>query len=285
MIAAARSRPARLTFWALALVGCGGGAPLLHPAHTLPEGSVALAAGASGKLVLGGLARGEEKLQAAAATRGGATTPDERRGFVQGALVRFAAAPGVAPFAAARVGLGHRNEAGLSYSGRSLRVDGRHAFEWQSVALSFGLAGTGVLARAGDRPPNEPMGPDRGLRAVEVTSLQGYGFELPVVFGYRSSADVVMLWAGLRGGFEQDGFDALLVDSPDEQFATSGAASRFWGGGLVGFAVGLPPIQVRTEVNVAYEAAQGYLTTGGGKLEGDVAGWSLTPGLAISAKF
>ncbi len=285
MIATALSRLARLALWAVPLLGCGGGAPLLYPAHTLPEGSVTFAAGTSGKLVLGGLARGEEKLQAAAATRGGATTADERRGFVQGALVRFAAAPGVAPFAAARVGLGHHNEAGLSYSGRSLRVDGRHAFEWQSVALSLGIAGMGVLARAGDRPANELMDASGGLRSAEVTSLRGYAVELPVVFGYRSSADVVMLWAGLRGGFERDGFDVRLVASPDEQFATSGAASRFWGGGLVGFAVGLPPIQVRTEVNVAYETAQGYLLTGASKLEGDVAGWSLTPGLAISAKF
>ena len=230
-------------------------------------------------------ARGEEKLQAAAATPGGATTAEERRGFVQGALVRFAAAPGVAPFAAARVGLGNHNEAGLSYSGRSLRLDGRHAFEWESVAFSLGLAGAGVLARAGDRPEDGPSGSDRGLRTAELTSVRGYGLELPLMFGYRSSADVVMLWAGLRGGFERDSFDAVLVDWPDTPLATSGAASRFWGGGLVGFAVGLPPIQVRTEVNVAYETVQGYLLTGGGKLEGDVAGWSLTPGLAISAKF
>jgi hypothetical protein len=282
---AAGGRLARLALCAVPLLGCGGGAPLLHPAHTLPEGSVTFAAGTSGKLALGGLARAEEKLQAAAATRGGARTADERRGFVQGALVRFAAAPGVAPFAAARVGLGHHNEAGLSYLGRALRVDGRHAFEWQSVALSLGLAGSGVLGRAGDRPTRELMGSDRGLRSVEATSLRGYGLELPVVFGYRSSADVVLLWVGLRGGFERDSFQALLVDSPDEQLATSGAALRLWGGGLVGFAVGLPPIQVRTEVNVAYERVQGHLLTGGGKLEGDVAGWSLTPGLAISAKF
>lgn len=282
---AARSRLVRLAVWAMPLLGCGGGGPLLHPAHTLPEGAMTFAAGTSGKLALGGLARGEERLQAAAATPGGATTAEERRGFVQGALVRFAAAPGVAPFAAARVGLGNHNEAGLSYSGRSLRLDGRHAFEWESVAFSVGLAGAGVLARAGDRPKDGPSGPDRGLRTAELTSVRGYGLELPLMFGYRSSADVVMLWAGLRGGFERDSFDALLVDSPDEQLATSGAASRFWAGGLVGFAVGLPPIQVRTEVNVAYETVDGYLLTGGGELEGDVAGWSLTPGLAISAKF
>lgn len=267
------------------LVGCGGGAPLLHPAHTLPEGDVTFAAGSSGKLALGDLADADQRLDDAAAIPSGATTSEERRRFVEGAIARFAMAPGVAPFAAARVGLGQQNEAGLSYLGRSLRIDGRHAFEWPNVALSVGLAGTGALARAGDKPPREVAAPDSGFRSVDVTSLTGYGVELPVLFGYRSSADVVMLWAGLRAGFERDTFDVALVEAPNEQFATSGAATRLWGGALVGFAVGLPPIQVRTELDVAYESAQGHLLTGTGELEVDVAGWSLTPALAISAKF
>jgi hypothetical protein len=204
---------------------------------------------------------------------------------VEGAIARFAMAPGVAPFAAARVGLGEHNEAGLSYSGRALRLDGRHAFEWPNVALSVGVAGIGALSRAGDKPDRDVAGPDAGFRSVDITSLGGYGVELPLLFGYRSSADVVMLWAGLRGGLERDTFDVVLVEAPDEQFASSGAALRFWGGGLVGFAVGLPPIQVRTELAAAYESAQGHLLTGTGELKVDVAGWSLTPALAISAKF
>lgn len=267
------------------LVGCGGGAPLLHPAHTLPEGDVTFAAGSSGKLTLGDLADAEQRVDDAAAVPGGATTPDERRGFVEGAIARFATAPGVAPFVAARVGLGQQNEAGLTYTARAFRLDGRHAFEWPNVALSAGLAGTVALTRSGDKPDTPVSGSDGGYRDVDVASLSGYGLELPVLFGYRSSADVVMLWAGVRAGFERDAFDAVLVASPATLVACSGKALRFWGGGLIGFAVGLPPIQVRTELDVAYESASGNLLTDRGDLEVDVAGWSLTPALAISAKF
>ncbi len=282
----ARSASIGLGAWAMiSMPGCGGGAPLLHPAHVLPANAVSFAAGTSGRFSLGGLARAEQKLDDAAALPGGATTAAERRDFVAGALTRLAVAPGVAPFVAARAGLGAGNEAGLSYLGRALRLDARHAFEWPSVALSLGLAGTGALSRAGDKPTREVTGQDAGLRSVEVTSLRGYGLELPVVVGYRSGADVVMLWAGLRAGFERDTFDLVLVEAPDEQFGTSGEAMRYWGGGLLGFAIGLAPIQVRVEIDAAYESAHGNLLTGGGELAADVGGVSLTPAMAISAKF
>jgi hypothetical protein len=266
-------------------LGCGGGAPLLYPAHTLPQGSVSLAAGSSGRVALAGLASAEQDLENAVAVSGGAVTDDERAGFVRGALTRFAVAPGVAPFAAARVGLGQQNEAGLSYLGRGLRLDGRHAFEWPNVALSVGLAGSGSLTRAGDKPARAVEGQDQGLRSVDVTSLSGYGVELPVLVGYRSSADVVLLWAGLRAGLELDEFDAVLVTSPDEPYGTSGSATRYWAGGLIGFAIGLKPVQVRVELDAAYESVHGNLVTGGGELTADVAGLSLTPAMAISAKF
>jgi hypothetical protein len=189
---------------------------------------------------------------------------------------------------AARVGLGQHNEAGLAYTGRGVRLDGRHAFEWPSLALSVGAAVSGALSRPGDQPQDHVEGPrsaDTGLRTVSLTSLTGYGLELPVLFGYRSDADVVKLWAGLRAGFEHDSFDVALVEAPDTALGSTGSARRFWGGGLVGFSVGLAPIEVRVEVDAAYERAHGNLLTFGGELTGDVAGWSLTPAMAISAKF
>lgn len=267
------------------LAGCGGGAPLLHPAHTLPEGSVSFAAGTTGHLALGDLASADSALDASASIPGGARSEEERARFVQGALTRFAVAPGVAPFVAARVGLGGTNEAGLSYLGRAVRLDARHAFEWPTLAVSLGLSGTGALSRAGDKPSRSVEGPDAGLRSVDVTSLSGYGLELPALIGYRSSADVVQLWAGLRTGFERDSFDVILVQTPDEAFGASGDATRAWAGALIGLAVGLPPVQVSVEVNAAYQSVHGNLLTGAGELSADVAGWSLTPAMAISAKF
>ena len=279
---------ARLAPVAVLLTGCGGGAPLLHPAHTLPEGDVSFAAGTSGRFSLGGLRKAEDQLDAAGAMRGGATTADERDGFVKGALVRFAVAPGVAPFVAARAGLGHQNEAGLTYTGRAFRLDGRHAFEWPKLAISVGAAATGALSRPGDQPPHavgDQPGADTGLGSASLASLNGYGLELPVLFGYRSSADVVKLWTGLRAGFEHDSASVSLLEEPDTLLASKASAMRWWGGGLVGFSVGLAPIEVRVEVDAAYESVHGNLLTQGGELSGDVAGWSLTPAMAISAKF
>jgi hypothetical protein len=277
-----------LALGALLLTACGGGAPLLYPAHTLPNGDVSFAAGSSGRFALGGLHSAERQLDDSVAIPGGATTPEERAHFIEGAVARFAVGPGVAPFVSARVGLGGANEAGLSYTGRGVRLDGRHAFEWQTTALSIGLAASGALARPGDQPNanvDDASEPDRGLRTVTLTSLSGYGLELPVLFGYRSDADVVKLWAGLRAGFERDEFEVTLVEAPDAAFGSRGNATRFWGGGLVGFSVGLAPVEVRVEVNAAYERASGKLRTHGGDLSGDVAGLSLTPALGISAKF
>ena len=279
---------AKLAPAAVLLTGCGGGAPLLHPAHTLPDGDVTFAAGTSGRLSLGGLRTAEDQLDAAGAMRGGATTPDERNRFVKGALSRIAVAPGVAPFIAARAGLGHHNEAGITYTGRAFRLDGRHAFEWPKLALSVGAMATGALSRPGDQPPHDvgdQPGPDSGLSSVTLASLNGYGLELPVLFGWRSDADVVRLWTGLRAGFERDSANVSLAEPPDILLGSTASATRWWGGGLVGFSVGLAPIEVRVEVDAAYESIHGNLLTQSGELSGDVAGWSLTPAMAISAKF
>jgi len=275
---------------ATSLCACGGGAPLLHPAHTLTSGEVGFAAGTSGRFALGGLQRADHRLDETASQRGGATTPEERADFAAGALSRIAVAPGVAPFVAARVGLGAHNEAGFTYTGRGARLDGRHAFEWPSLAFSVGAALNGAFGRPGDQPNDHieqgtPGAADSGLRTISLTSLRGYGLEVPLLFGYRSSADVVKLWAGLRAGYERDTFDVALVEAPDTPLGTTGDASRVWGGGLIGFSVGLAPIEVRAEVDAAYEHATGHLRLWSGDLSGTVAGWSLTPAMAISAKF
>lgn len=269
------------------LGACGGGAPLLQTAHTLPADAIAFAAGTSGHFMLGDLADANADLDGASARPGGATSDAQRNRFAQGALARFAVAPGVAPFVAGRAGLGNHNEAGLTYTARSLRLDARHAFEWPKVALSVGAVAIGALPRAGDRP-GEYVDASRsalGLRSAELVSPRGYGLELPVLFGYRSSADVVKLWTGLRAGFERDEFDITVVESPDTVVASNANATRLWAGGLVGFSVGLAPIEVRVELDAAYERASGDLLTGESKLDVSVEGVSLTPAMAISAEF
>ena len=270
---------------ALSSTACGGGAPLLHPAHTLPADQLSFAVGTSGHFVLGDLAQAKEDLADAAASA--ATTDAEQLRFAQGALAELAMAPGVTPYVSGRAGLGNHNEVGLTYTVRNLRIDARHAFEWPSLAISVGLVAIGALPRLGDRPV-EQVGESQGsggLRTVELVSPRGYGMELPVLFGYRSSADVVKLWTGLRAGFERDAFYVTMVEEPDHAVSSTAHATRLWAGGLVGFSVGLAPIEVRVELDAAYESAEGELLTAGGELEAKVSGWTLTPAMAISAKF
>jgi hypothetical protein len=278
----------KLVLGAILLSACGGGAPLMHPAHTLPADDVSFAAGTTGRLALGGLHDSTAALDAAAALAGGARTAEQRASFVRGSLTRLAVAPAVAPFVAARAGLGQHNEAGLSYTGRSFRIDGRHAFEWPNLALSVGAGATGTLAQPGHQPEhdiNDPDVSDAGLRTLTPTSVRGYGLDVPVLFGYRSSADVVKLWAGLRAGFERDSANVAVVLSPDSLVGTTASVKRYWAGGLLGFSVGLAPVEVRVEVDAAYESVHGNVITRTGAASGDVAGVSLTPGMAISAKF
>jgi hypothetical protein len=280
-----RASPQKLALGAVLLSGCGGGGPLLHPAHTLPKGDVTFAAGTSGTFTLGGLRRAENDLDAAAGTPGGATSEQARRGFTNGSLTRAVIAPGVAPFIAARVGLDNHNEAGISYTGRGGRLDARHAFEWPNVAVSVGGAALGVFADSGREPQPAEPGMGGGFSELSLRSTSGYGFELPVLFGYRSSADVVKLWTGLRAGLARYGYNASVIEAPNRPAAANGKATRWWGGGLVGFSVGLAPVEVRVEVDAAYESIHGSQSTSEGELTGDVAGWSLTPAMAISAKF
>lgn len=271
---------------ALSVTACGGGVPLLHPAHTLAADELSFAAGTSGHFLLGDLAEAKDDLDGTAAQRGGAVTQAQRSRFVRGAVAELAMAPGVAPYLAARAGLGNHNEAGLTYTGRSLRLDARHAFEWPSLALSIGLAGIGTLPDVVDRPQDDvEQSGTFPPRAIELESARGYGLELPLLFGYRSDADVVKLWTGLRAGFERDSFYVTIVEAPDHPIASTADATRLWAGGLVGFSVGLAPVEVRVELDAAYESAKGDLELGDGELSAHVSGWSLTPAMAISAKF
>ena len=121
---------------ALGLFGCGAGAPLLHPAHVLHAGDVSAGAGLSGELVVSS----------------GADP--------SGRLLQLAAASGVAPWVSGRVGLAGDNEAGLTYTGRNVRLDVRHAFAIGAAALSVGIGGSLIIA---ERPGVDVHGRDVGV--------------------------------------------------------------------------------------------------------------------------
>src|SRR5271167_4919228 len=84
-------------------LGCAGGGPLLHPAHTLPKGDVRVAGGLSANAIAGGASSSltAAKNEAAADVNGNVLNDPT---YVKGALVAAAIGPGIAPFVGARVG-------------------------------------------------------------------------------------------------------------------------------------------------------------------------------------
>ncbi len=217
-------RPALAT---LALCGCGGGVPLMHSAHPTPEHEVTVGAGFSGTLVTSSLP-----------VSGAQADVDELR---TGAL-----SPGIAPWVGARLGFARGFDAGLLYSGRSVRVDGRKSFELtRSLALSLGLGAAGLL-------PQSRRGSD--LR------VGGFGGDVPLLFGWRSRADVYSAWIGARGGAELlRGVRELPSDAATPEIVVNEAVNGWhaWSGGVVGLRVGFRYVFAVLEVDAAMHWARG----------------------------
>ena len=262
---------------ALALVGCAGGGPLLHPAHTLPSGQMRVAGGLSANAISGGsssaltAARNE-----AAADVNGVTLNDTA--YVRGALVAAAVGPGLAPYVGARVGLGSAFEGGLSYTGRSARADIRRAFtfgEDDAWAVSIGVGGSAVL-----------YGRLQGttLPGVDLTDLKGWGADVPLIMGYRSQGGLYQLWFGVRGGWEHD---EIAEVTSEPKAVTLGnppiglTADRYWGGGVLGIATGFRHVHVALELDAQVDYVRGQF----GGTGATVTGFSVVPATALWFEF
>ena len=268
--------PPSLTLAALlGASGCGGGMPLLHPAQTLPLGDVRAATGFSGNIVAGGLANAlQSAINEEPSAAGGAPRTDST--YARGALVAASAGPGLAPFVAARVGIGSKAEAGIGYTGRAVRLDLRRSFDLQGHwALSVGAAGSAALY--GHQDGTE-------LPDVDLGQMHGVGADVPILLGYQSDGDLYMLWLGARGGWEH--IDISQVTS--EPGATvlgpapiSLSATRWWAGGLVGAAVGFRHLHVAVELDVDYASIAGSYN----QTHAQVDGLMLIPATALWWKF
>ena len=215
---------------ALSLLGCGAGAPLLHSAHVLHAGDVSAGAGLSGELALSQLSVG---------------TGTDLRGA--GRLAQLAAAPGIAPWVGGRVGLVGSNEAGLTYTGRNLRIDVRHAFALGTAALSVGVGGSMITA---ERPGQDIAG----------SSVFGGGVDIPVLFGVHSKSDLYAFWIGPRAGFEAlSGHVAMSQGQTDALVLSDVSARHFFSGFVVGVRGGFRHIHVAIEVDGAYHRADGSI--------------------------
>jgi hypothetical protein len=254
------------------LGGCAGGLPLLHPARTLPLGDVRASGGFSGTVATGSMAGA---LHDAEAEPGAGTVPADTT-FARGALVAASIAPGLAPLVGARVGIGWRSEGGLAYSGRAVRADLRRSFDLsEHWSLSVGAGGSAALYghQEGSSLPN-----------LALNQLHGWGVDVPLLLGFESDGGLYMLWVGARGGWEQISINdvtsepkTVVLGSPPIPLD----ATRFWGGGLVGFAVGF------RHVHVAFELDASYMTVTGdyGGTHATVDGLVLAPGTALWWRF
>jgi hypothetical protein len=236
----------------LGLVGCGGAAPLLHPARTMAAGDMRVASGVSANVAAGSL--GEDlRLAKDNAARDPQVpgAPGTNPAYAKGALVAAAIAPGIAPFIGARVGVGSQYEGGLSYTGRAVRADLRRSFEDGKWALSLGLGLSAALygRQQGSDLPN-----------VDLASLHGYGFDIPVLVGWESSGGIYKVWGGARGGFERDVIE-ILTSEPKSVTLGNGPihldANRYWGGAVFGVATGFNHVHVALELSAAYQVVSG----------------------------
>jgi hypothetical protein len=210
----------------LLLAGCGGGLPLLHPAHVLPPGEIRTGAGLSGQIALLAAAPSTEP----AALRGERIDP-------------FAVAPAIAPWVNARIGIANNNEAGLTYAGRSIRLDGRHAFSLGGPTLSLGLGASAVVA---ERP------------GLGVESIRGGGIDVPLLFGLKSTSDLYAIWLGPRAGLELLR-GRLLGDSPKGIAPVDVSARHIFAGFVAGVRAGFRHIHVALELDGSYHRADGLI--------------------------
>jgi hypothetical protein len=229
---------------------CGGAAPLMHPAHAMDAGDVTMGAGFSGVVPVAPAAIAVEDVAA--------------RSLEEGAM-----SPGLAPWVGGRVGLDGSFDAGLTYTGRSARLDIRRAIEFGAPALSVGIGASGLLPKRHD---------ELGLR------VGGFGADVPVLLGYQSAADIYSAWIGARGGFELlSGQRDLEPDSqdPSASLAEDLSGWHVQAGGLVGLRVGFRYVFAVLELGAAMHWAEGEV----GDTQTAVQQFNLSPAGALVGQF
>jgi hypothetical protein len=189
----------------------------------------------------------------------------------QAALQNVAVSPGVAPWVSGRLGFAGSNEAGLTYSGRTIRADGRHAFSLGKAALSIGLGASAIIAH----PPGSGSDP---------SGVYGAGFDVPVLIGIHSASDIYAFWFGPRGGFEYLAGGLQLADGA---MPLDVHARHFYGSLVAGFRVGFRHVHVALELDASYHHADGDFAPAGSKTASSVSLQQITlvPAGALEASF
>jgi hypothetical protein len=275
--------------FAAAATACGGAAPLLHPAQPLPPDTVSFGAGVSGQFASNDVEAAIDEGRVAAG--GPLQDPATAQAYATGVLLNALVAPGISPWVSARVGLPSSTEAGLTYTGRTVRVDGRYVIpcgaEW---ALSLGAGASAVLLDPDSTTLDSTGGEPTGQEAEFGLDASGWGADIPILLGYQPLDGFVDVWMGARMGFEHISGDlqSQVDDSTSPTFDAEG--NRLWAGLLAGFSLGIPPLWLRFELAGTYHHLWGEVTSGGVEPvppfgEVSTGGWSLAPSGAILGKF
>jgi hypothetical protein len=115
---------------------------------------------------------------------------------------------------------------------------------------------------------------------VDLGALHGWGADLPILAGWRSTGGLYQVWFGPRFGYEHDTIEMLTSEPKNVTIGTppiSLEANRYWGGGVVGVATGFRHVHVALEANVAYQVVSGsYAGT-----DATVRGLTVSPASAL----
>jgi hypothetical protein len=275
-LAGRAKRPCARALAAVALslgaAGCGGAAPLLHPAQVLSAGDVRAMGGIAARAAVGGLGDNlSAATNAAAAAQQQGTSPTVDSTYAAGALVAAAIAPDLSPVVGARVGVGGDFEGGLVYTGRGARVDLRRAFRLGAAPSPWALSvGLGLDAAFIGRQTHM-------LPGVDGENVFGFGGDVPVLVGWRSTAGLYYAWIGARFGYEHDVIQVAGSQNPPPLDTPSLVGDRFSIGGLLGVAMGFRHVHVALELEADYAYVKGSFTG----VSAQVDGLSLTPASAL----
>jgi hypothetical protein len=226
---------------AVGLAGCASVNPTLAPARVLPAGVVAADLGSAYNALAADsvLRRGHE---ASARLAAGVGTPQDRDDLVRSAVVYGQTPPGLAPYAAARLGVGHAVEVQLAALGRIVRVGARRVF-WSEDRWALSLGAQGRFAfwpgALGGVPPG-----------LEVRDARLVGGDLTAVLGRTTRGSLYDVWMGLRAGYARgDGTMALDPIVGGGGGAFDAAFDRLDVAATLGLRVGLGHLAVLAEMD------------------------------------